>query len=155
MEEDEFKHFFGLRDLYYFLRNVAHQLESDPIGSLSQIHVAYRAFERNFNGLEPKQLEKVRALFFDPNEVKQLPPIREPIELLIENLKEERQILDSDGRVVDTSARFAMVLDDTPDESAIRFLLHLKILDETKTSIFYGSDFPDDDVSPVTVIVVI
>jgi hypothetical protein len=44
----------------------------------------------------------------------------------------------------DTAVRFKLIFDDTDDQSAVRLLFHLNILDKKNTEVFELSDFPED-----------
>ncbi|HEY8540754.1 MAG TPA: hypothetical protein VIL29_00110 [Pseudothermotoga sp.] len=48
------------------------------------------------------------------------------------------------GNLNDTAVRFKLLFDDTDDQSAVRLLFHLNILDKKNTEIFELSNFPED-----------
>ena len=76
---------------------------------------------------------------------------RSVLEVLQEALQDKSP---NDGNLNDTAVRFKLIIDASPDESALRLFFQQGLLDRKTTRLIYRSDFPDtvtDDYRSVEV----
>ncbi|CAB9513447.1 protein ligase RNF213 [Seminavis robusta] len=138
--------FYGLRDFIYFLRSVKANARET---SMTKLHISIRslvqAIERNFNGLEKRALYETIVVFLKPfcnsSEMRRIfsQIARDPLEIIRASLEQNCACVDQENR-----ARFAMFIDSSEDDSIMRLLHLMGLLEDSKRSLFKLSHMPDE-----------
>jgi hypothetical protein len=137
------------RDFIYMLRELRFELAT--IIDENETHVngitplsLLRALEENFNGISKEKFEELLQIFFKAVNEKcsdfTLPNQRRNIPTILE----QSMKLDSVRRRL--YGRYKLIIDESEDESAVRLLAQIGVLDldPDKIVVFRMSDFPDD-----------
>lgn len=72
---------------------------------------------------------------------------------MIRESLEEKDDVGEEGNLNETAIRFKMVIDEMGDDSSIRLLSYLNIIDASKSKFFKAGDFPYDKLSELINIV--
>lgn len=133
----DLSHFFGLRDFYALPRTLP---RDRPITA----QALSDALEHNFNGVPDAVFQRIRRIFFERTGLSGRPfDERTPLEVLQERLSERAP--PSVGELSAIGCRFKLLIDNTADESVVRLLLALGVLDEARCTVVMGSPFPADN----------
>ena len=147
---------FHDRDLIYMLRELRFELANNgehrqsSVGEITSRNLL-QALEDNFHGIKSEEFQRLIDIFFIavnekcPNFQISFVNKQQPIQrrnlptILRQSLK-----LDSNRRRL--YGRYKLIIDESEDESAVRLLSQMNILDfdPTRTQIFRMSDFADD-----------
>ena len=145
---------FHDRDLIYMLRELRFELanihanQETSVGEITPRGLL-RALEQNFNGIRHKEFERLLDIFFSavneqcPNF--QLSSVeKQQIQRNIPTMLCDSMRLDPNRRRL--YGRYKLIIDESEDESAVRLLSRMNILDfdPDRAQIFRMSDFPDD-----------
>eukprot|EP01129_Flabellula_baltica_P004675 TRINITY_DN1646_c0_g1_i4.p1 TRINITY_DN1646_c0_g1~~TRINITY_DN1646_c0_g1_i4.p1 ORF type:complete len:4926 (+),score=974.20 TRINITY_DN1646_c0_g1_i4:1136-14779(+) len=132
------KHFYGLRDFYHLLRYIKRK-ETEGISFTPQI--VFEALERNMNGIV--EFDKMAKTFFETLgwSMSDILKKRNTIDIIKDSINDKAP---QSSNLNDSAVRFKLIIDGTPDESALRILFSGGILDKETTTVLYGSNFDKD-----------
>ncbi|CAF1032097.1 unnamed protein product [Rotaria sordida] len=150
---NDFQKIFHDRDFIYMLRELGFESSLTSTESDSnKIHITptnlLTVLEDNFNGITFDQFKKLTKIFFDAIEEICL-TFEQPTDDRGSNLyRDVTTILSESMQLTSVRrrsyGRYKLVIDESEDESAVRFLFQTKILDPNRTTVFRLSDFPSD-----------
>ncbi|CAF4683188.1 unnamed protein product [Rotaria sp. Silwood1] len=150
---NDFQKIFHDRDFIYMLRELGFESSLTSTESHSnKIHITptnlLTVLEDNFNGITFDQFKKLTKIFFDA--IEEICPIFEqPTDDRGSHLYRDITTILSESMQLTSVrrrsyGRYKLVIDESEDESAVRFLFQTKILDPNRTTVFRLSDFPSD-----------
>ncbi len=133
MEESHFQNFFGLRDFIHFVSYLRRKRNTKSLPRL-----IVDSLERNFNGTDHfKDIAKVFLNNFgkDINEFQ----LNGNLQSFEDSLSDIPEKYDTENEV-----RYKLLIDSTGDDSLVRSLYSVGILDRQNTRMFMCSNFPAD-----------
>ncbi|CAF3853458.1 unnamed protein product [Rotaria sp. Silwood1] len=154
LRSPDIPHIFHDRDFIYMLRELRFELmnlneiEHTSIGEITPCSLL-RALEDNFNGVRSEEFDKLVNTFATAVG-EQCPDFCSLITEKQHNQRNVPTILRSSMKLDPIRrrlyGRYKLVIDESEDESAVRLLFQLGILnsDPSQTTVFRMSDFPDD-----------
>ena len=123
MQSPKFTKIFGLRDFYHFLRYMERNLSK----AQNLIYdVIQEGLERNFNGVEKKDFEEIRRIFFNglnSIDYANKHESRLPLDVLISSIQDKSATV---GNLNDVAVRFKLIIGETHDESIYRLFFAFK-----------------------------
>ncbi|CAF4281258.1 unnamed protein product, partial [Rotaria sordida] len=154
LHSPDIPHIFHDRDFIYMLRELRFELmnlneiEHTSIGEITPRSLL-RALEDNFNGTRMEEFDKV-VNTFSTVVGEQCPDFFSLINEKQQSQRNVPTILRSSMKLDPTRrrlyGRYKLIIDESEDESAVRLLFQLGILnsDPSQTTVFRMSDFPND-----------
>lgn len=139
--DKEFDTFFGLRDFIYFLRYLRSKASVDDMKMKLSPDLITRGLERNFNGIHRDTFLFIVSMFLSslprqPSSNSISSSLRDPLGVISDALTKSGSHSDCN--------RYALIIDDTEDDSVVR-LLHIRgLIDNTKKSLFKLSKMPEN-----------
>lgn len=137
MKSSSFSSFFGLRDFIQFInylrrkRDMGHSLSSQLV---------IQALERNFNGSDEFNIICKKFLQAIDNKLEDVQHLqRQILEVLREGMNDRPQQGLSENEV-----RYKLIIDPSEDDSLVRLLFSIGVLQRENTHVFMCSDFPED-----------
>ncbi len=139
MKSSRFSSFFGLRDFIQFVNYL--RRKKDEGASLSP-QLVVQALERNFNGSE--DFDSICANFLAvigvrPDEVEQ--HRRQILDVLQASMRDRPQAMQD---LTENEVRYKLIIDPSEDDSLVRLLFSVGVLERETTRMFVCSDFPGD-----------
>ncbi len=143
-----FESFFGLRDYIHFLK--ALRLRGSVEGLIFRLPYTSFIFamERNFNGIEPQQLQQICLAF-----LRRLTTNADLLQMTAMVVKMKRHPMDvlyeaatvsQVAQNVSERARFKLIIDCTDDDSIIRLLGTMGVVKLSSKSLFMLSQMPEE-----------
>lgn len=139
MEKKVFAKFFGLRDFIHFVNYLRRKKD---MGQVLTPQIVMQALERNFNGCEPNEFEKICKGFFkaidvSPDQVQ----TRGILEIVRDSLQDRPQ---DQQDITENEVRYKLIIDPSEDDSLVRLLFAFGVLKRENTRMYVCSDFPGD-----------
>ena len=139
MLRPEFSQFFGLRDFIQFINYL--RRKKDETQAILSAQLVMQALERNFNGSD--EFENICQDFLNAigtglENVSQ----RGVLDVLVDTLEDKPQAMKN---LTENEVRYKLIIDPSEDDSLIRMLFSMGLLDRKKVRMFVCSDFPGDD----------
>ena len=139
MRKEVFAKFFGLRDFIHFVNYLRRKKD---LGQVLSPQIVMQALERNFNGCEPEEFEKICKRFFkaidaSPERVQK----RGILEIVRDSLHDGPQCHQD---ITENKVRYKLIIDPSEDNSLVRLLFAFGILDRCNTRMYISSDFQGD-----------
>ena len=139
MANKEFAKFFGLRDFIHFVNYLRRKKDQ---GFPLNPDIVMQALERNFNGCEPAEFEKIYKQFFKainaPSEHVQSRGILEIVRDSLQDRPQDQQ------DITENEVRYKLIIDPSEDDSLVRLLFAFGVLERDNTRMYVCSDFPGD-----------
>ena len=132
MRIPSFSSFFGLRDFIQFVNYLRRKREEGQ--SLSPQLVVH-ALERNFNGSD--EFKKICQKFLDVMNEDAQQYQQQIVKVLQDSMKDCPQAMENE-------VRYKLIIDTSEDDSLVRLLFSVGVLNRENTRIFVCSDFPGD-----------
>ena len=142
LNDGEFETFYGLRDFIYLLKYIEQRFEDDEHMTVVKTDILVHALERNFNGVDTIDLKVIVNEFlvrcFKTED--SIPDahvqflLRSPIDVVSEALLVEET----------SNARYALIIDDSDDDSIMRLLKSEGLIDISKKTLFKLSNMPEN-----------
>ena len=141
MEDPNFSSFFGLRDFMQFVSYIQRNFGREKVISTQLL---LHALERNFNGSE--FFDRICKRFFGANgtPLNVVNKYQRPIlDILMESLKEKP--LNNCGQdLTENEVRYKLIIDPSEDDSLVRVLFSIHVMDRKSTHLFACSNFAED-----------
>ena len=139
MRKEVFAKFFGLRDFIHFVNYLRRKKDS---GQVLSPQIVMQALERNFNGFEPDEFEKIHRRFFmainaSPEQVQK----RGILEIVRDSLQDRPQ---DQQDITENEVRYKLIIDPLEDDSLVRLLFAFGVLKRDNTRMYVCSNFPGD-----------
>ena len=138
MKDPNFFGFFGLRDFIQFINYFRRKRER---GETLSPQLVMQALERNFNGSD--NFECYCQIFLQ-NTGMQFEDVichkRHVLDVLKESLKDKPQ----DEDLTENEVRYKLIIDPSEDDSLVRLLFSVGVMERSSTHLFMCSDFPRD-----------
>ncbi|CAM4822618.1 unnamed protein product [Rotaria magnacalcarata] len=154
LQSPDIPHIFHDRDFIYMLRELrfelmnSNEIEKTSIGEITPRSLL-RALEDNFHGVRPDEFNKLVDIFA-ASVGEQCPDFLRLITQKQQTQRNIPEILRNSMKLDPTRrrlyGRYKLIIDESEDESAVRLLFQLGILDSdpNRTTVFRMPDFPDD-----------
>jgi hypothetical protein len=150
---EKFKHFHGQRDFMHFLNYLRRRRGS---GMLNE-KIVLEALERNLNGHEdfPEVFNYfLKKMDMSYNTMYQK---RNIFEILKESFADLPRIMSNDDSIEpeglsEHGVRYKLIIDNSEDDSAVRYLFACGMLEKEKTQMFACSDFPEESCMHINTI---
>ena len=139
MENESFAKFFGLRDFIHFINYLRRKRD---MGQALTSQLVIQGLERNFNGCEAKEFEEICMGFLKAMDTFPCQAQRRGIlEILHDSLQDRPQ---AHPDISENEVRYKLIIDPSDDDSLVRVLFALGVLNRNKTRMYVCSDFPGD-----------
>ena len=139
MRSSRFSRFFGLRDFIQFVNYLRRKRDE---GSSLSSHLVLQALERNFNGSE--EFESICKKFLQVIGTR-LEDVMEKRRMIVEVLQESMQDRPQPMQdLTENEVRYKLIIDPSEDDSLVRLLFSMGVLERVNTRMFVCSDFPGD-----------
>ena len=137
MKDPKFSKFFGLRDFIHFVTYFRRRRDE---GQALSPELVMQALERNFNG--SGEFETICMKFFKAWGVEDFQQHQNLILDVLKDSMQDRPLATQD--LTDNEVRYKLIIDPSEDDSLVRLLFTVGVMDRKKTRLFMCSDFPDD-----------
>ena len=134
MENTQFSDFFGLRDFIHFISYI--RRKSDVTKKFAQLVI--EGLERNFNGYNDF-LNNCNAFLFEINSSLENVSQRKALIAFQDSLRDTPKQYNAENEV-----RYKLLIDSSDDDSLVRTLYSVGILNRNNTRMFMCSNFPED-----------
>ena len=139
MKKAEFSSFFGLRDFIQFVNYL--RRKRDEGQSLTN-QLILQALERNFNGSDDFESICRQFLHVIGVRLEDLEQHRRGIlDVLQDSMKDRPQAMQD---LTENEVRYKLIIDPSEDDSLVRLLFSVGVLERENTRMFVCSDFPGD-----------
>lgn len=136
MKDSEFSRFFGQRD---FIQLITYLRRKRDKGQVLSPQLLLMALERNFNGSD--KFENICKKFLQVNDMSFEECVKRPVlKVLQDSLNDKPQPQDS----TENEVRYKLIIDPSEDNSLVRVLFSIGVMDRQNARFFMCSYFPED-----------